>query len=126
MREIKNPRHVRTKESETHHSGYMPMVRGKTIKIRKIEGKNRKPERIEGMYKKILVPLDGSELAECALEHLKAIAIGCCVPEVVLLRVVEPTYAVGDVLSDSEVMITELITRFRKRQNYTLQMSLIN
>ena len=44
------------------------------------------------MYKKILVPLDGSELAECALEHVKAIAIGCNVPEVVLLRVVEPTY----------------------------------
>jgi nucleotide-binding universal stress UspA family protein len=42
------------------------------------------------MYKKILAPLDGSELAECALEHVKAIATGCNVPEVVLLRVVEP------------------------------------
>lgn len=49
------------------------------------------------MYKKILVPLDGSEFSECSLEHVKAIAIGCKVPEVVLLRVVEPvssaTYA---------------------------------
>jgi len=42
------------------------------------------------MYKKILVPLDGSELAECALSHVRAIATGCRVPEVVLLGVVEP------------------------------------
>jgi len=49
------------------------------------------------MYQKILAPLDGSELSECSLEHVKAVAIGCQVPEVVLLRVVEPissqTYA---------------------------------
>ena len=42
------------------------------------------------MYKKILVPLDGSDLAECALAHVKAIASGCYVPEVVLLGVHEP------------------------------------
>lgn len=42
------------------------------------------------MYKKILVPLDGSELAECALEHVRAIAKGCQVDKVVLLRVLEP------------------------------------
>jgi nucleotide-binding universal stress UspA family protein len=42
------------------------------------------------MYKRILVPLDGSELSECSLEHVKAIASGCRVPETVLLRVVEP------------------------------------
>ncbi len=66
------------------------------------------------MYKKILVPLDGSELAECALEHAKAIAIGCNVPEVVLLRVVEPTYAVADALSDSEGMYTELSNQIQK------------
>ena len=53
------------------------------------------------MYKKILVPLDGSKLAECALEHVKAIATGCNVPEVVLLRVVEPTYTGADALSAS-------------------------
>jgi len=49
------------------------------------------------MYNKILVPLDGSELAECTLSHLKAIALGCHVSDVVLLRVIEPlpsqTYA---------------------------------
>lgn len=42
------------------------------------------------MYQKILAPLDGSELAECVVEHIKAIAIGCHVPTVVLLRVIEP------------------------------------
>jgi nucleotide-binding universal stress UspA family protein len=47
------------------------------------------------MYKKILAPLDGSKLSECSLEHLKAIAIGCAVPEVILLRVVEPLSALA-------------------------------
>lgn len=42
------------------------------------------------MYKKILAPVDGSELSECALEHIKAIALGCKVPEVVLFRAIEP------------------------------------
>ena len=42
------------------------------------------------MYQKILVPLDGSELAECALPHVEAIAHGCQVGDVILLRVVEP------------------------------------
>jgi len=42
------------------------------------------------MYKKILAPLDGSELSECSLEHVRAVAAGCQVAEVVLLRVVEP------------------------------------
>jgi nucleotide-binding universal stress UspA family protein len=42
------------------------------------------------MYKKILVPLDGSELAECVLPHVESIAKGCGVQNVVFLRVVEP------------------------------------
>jgi nucleotide-binding universal stress UspA family protein len=42
------------------------------------------------MYKKILVPLDGSELAECVLPHVESIARGCGVQEVIFLRVVEP------------------------------------
>ena len=41
------------------------------------------------MYKKILVPLDGSKLSECSLDELKTIALGCHVPEVVLLAVIE-------------------------------------
>jgi len=42
------------------------------------------------MYKKIMVPLDGSELAECVLPQAQAIATGCGVSTVVLVRVVEP------------------------------------
>ncbi len=42
------------------------------------------------MYQKILIPLDGSELAECSLEHAKAIAQGCNVADVVVFRVIEP------------------------------------
>ena len=42
------------------------------------------------MYKKILVPLDGSELSESVLDHVVTIATGCKVPDVVLLRVRSP------------------------------------
>ncbi len=42
------------------------------------------------MYKKILVPLDGSELAEHVLEHVKAVAKGGHDPQVILLQVIEP------------------------------------
>ena len=42
------------------------------------------------MYKKILVPLDGSELAECVLPHVQSIAKGCGVQSVVFIRAVEP------------------------------------
>lgn len=37
-----------------------------------------------------MVPLDGSDLAECVLPHVKAIASGCEVSQVVLVRVVDP------------------------------------
>jgi nucleotide-binding universal stress UspA family protein len=42
------------------------------------------------MYKKLLAPLDGSELSECTLEHLRALVSGCQIPEVIILRVIEP------------------------------------
>ena len=41
------------------------------------------------MYQKILVPLDGSELAECVLPHVESIAKGCSVGSVVFLRVLD-------------------------------------
>jgi len=41
------------------------------------------------MYKKILVPLDGSELSETIINDVVTIAKGCKVPEVVLLTVTE-------------------------------------
>jgi nucleotide-binding universal stress UspA family protein len=42
------------------------------------------------MYQKIMVPLDGSDLAECVLPHAEAIAMGCEVKNVTFVRAVEP------------------------------------
>ena len=42
------------------------------------------------MYQKIMVPLDGSKLAEVVLPHVEAIAKGCRAGNVILVRVVEP------------------------------------
>lgn len=47
------------------------------------------------MYKKILVPLDGSELAECVLPHVEAMAKGSQGAKVVFIRVLEPFDAPG-------------------------------
>jgi len=41
------------------------------------------------MYKKILVPLDGSKLAECALPYAEEIAKSCGTEEVILVSVTE-------------------------------------
>ena len=42
------------------------------------------------MYTKILVPLDGSKLAESVLDHVVSIASGCGTAETVLVSVTEP------------------------------------
>ena len=52
------------------------------------ESKSRKGGK--GMYKKIMVPLDGSKLAECVFPHLDSLVKGGQVGEVVFVRVVEP------------------------------------
>ena len=49
------------------------------------------------MYKKCLVPLDGSELAECALNHVKKLAKENSVGEVTLLNVVKVDIPWADV-----------------------------
>jgi nucleotide-binding universal stress UspA family protein len=41
------------------------------------------------MYKKIMVPLDGSKLAESVLPHVEAIAKGTKAEEVILVSVTE-------------------------------------
>jgi nucleotide-binding universal stress UspA family protein len=41
------------------------------------------------MYKKILVPLDGSKLAECALPHVEELAKCCGTEKVILVSVTE-------------------------------------
>ena len=42
------------------------------------------------MYNKIMVPLDGSDLAECVMPHVQAIFSGFQSKEVILVRVVNP------------------------------------
>ena len=42
------------------------------------------------MYTKIMVPLDGSELAECVLPHVEAISSGCGAKNVIFVRVIDP------------------------------------
>lgn len=42
------------------------------------------------MYNKILVPVDGSALAESVIPHVQSISGGCSVSEVILIRVLEP------------------------------------
>jgi nucleotide-binding universal stress UspA family protein len=42
------------------------------------------------MYQKIMVPLDGSQLAECVLPHVESIVRGCGSAHVTFIRVVEP------------------------------------
>jgi len=60
-------------------------------------------------YKRILVPLDGSELGECVLPHLIEIAKGCNIPEVIILRVIEPLSA--QTLSSLAQAGADLVTR---------------
>jgi nucleotide-binding universal stress UspA family protein len=42
------------------------------------------------MYKRIMVPLDGSKLAECVLPHLETVVKGSRSPEVIAVQAVEP------------------------------------
>ena len=56
------------------------------------------------MYKKVLVPLDGSELAEVVLPHVKEMVAGHGEANVVLLRIVEPLPAGTPPAVDFEVV----------------------
>jgi len=47
------------------------------------------------MYQHIMVPLDGSELAECVLPHAEAVATGCNTSTVTLVMVVPPLHMYG-------------------------------
>ena len=66
------------------------------------------------MYKTILVPLDGSKLAECVLPHVQALVRGCQANRVVFARIVEPFRKDmgGDyTLSDAQVQQIETANR---------------
>lgn len=72
------------------------------------------------MYKKIMIPLDGSALAECVLPHVEAIAGGCPVRELVLLRVVEPerVYSVSDSPIDPNLAASRESDRKKIAEDY--------
>ena len=58
------------------------------------------------MYSKVLIPLDGSKLAECVLPHVEELAESCETKEVVLVSVTERTISY-DVLEDSAQPMSE-------------------
>lgn len=59
------------------------------------------------MYQKIMVPLDGSDLAECVLPHVESIVMGCSSPSVVFAHVVEPVHVPVPAPTDGGPAITE-------------------
>ena len=80
------------------------------------------------MFSKILVPLDGSELAECVLPQVEAITTGCQVGTVEFVRIVEPFEVIDgetnlvfneeqwkqyeeNITNDAEQYLTELVQR---------------
>jgi nucleotide-binding universal stress UspA family protein len=54
------------------------------------------------MYKKILVPLDGSKLAECALTHVEELVKGYDTEEVILVSVTERVQGYRPIEGSSE------------------------
>jgi nucleotide-binding universal stress UspA family protein len=60
------------------------------------------------VYKKILVPLDGSELAECVLPHVESIAGGCGATDVVFLRVLDTYVPSATYATINESLIKEI------------------
>ena len=67
------------------------------------------------MYQHVMVPLDGSELAECVLPHVKTIAIGCNIVKVTVVRVVAPLHIRGGM----EVRIPqERVEEYKKDLKY--------
>ena len=59
------------------------------------------------MYKKIMVPLDGSELAESVLPHVEAFIKEFNISDVTLVRVLEPEISYGGEHSIDPKIITE-------------------
>ena len=72
------------------------------------------------MYNRILVPLDGSKNAECTLGHVKDIASGCGVSEVVLLTVTEPVMLGGIYWVASQAQATQGIVEANKTRDMIL------
>jgi nucleotide-binding universal stress UspA family protein len=66
------------------------------------------------MYETILVPLDGSNLAECVLPHVETLVRGCQTTRVIFVRAVEPlrkSMGGEHVFSEAEVQKVETESR---------------
>ncbi|MEJ2740515.1 MAG: universal stress protein [Dehalococcoidia bacterium] len=68
------------------------------------------------MYNKILVPLDGSELAECVLPHVESIAKGCHTKNIIFIRVVEPVVLP---VADGEYFSSNVWTQIESQEKAT-------
>lgn len=68
------------------------------------------------MYNKIMVPLDGSELAECVMPHVEAITSGCKIANVVFVRVVNPVQLPASVPARGEFGFSEKQRRQMEEQ----------
>ncbi|MBN2098527.1 MAG: universal stress protein, partial [Dehalococcoidia bacterium] len=80
------------------------------------------------MYKHILIPLDGSKLAEAAIAHAEKLAKGCGTQDITLLRVVERTKGYRKVVDPSrqpeEQVVTEPVSRKeREARSYISKMT---
>ena len=69
------------------------------------------------MYKKVLVPLDGSELAECALSHVKDLAEDGSIGEITLLNAVLTNFE-WDRMEDDFNYSALRTTLFNKSEKY--------
>jgi nucleotide-binding universal stress UspA family protein len=55
------------------------------------------------MYQKILVPLDGSEIAECVLLHVESVVKDYDTTEIILIRIVQPSnLPIGTLLDEGD------------------------
>ena len=73
------------------------------------------------MYKNVLVPMDGSELAECVLPHVETVVKGCGTKKVTFIRVVEPVVlpiGIGGEYFNAQVMTEMEEYETSSAQNY--------
>ena len=68
------------------------------------------------MYEHILVPLDGSKLAEGAIPHVEALATGCGAKAITLIQVVQSTKGYKRVIDPSRQEGKELATEAVSRK----------
>lgn len=72
------------------------------------------------MYKKIMVPLDGSALAECVFPHVEAFIKGFSIRDVILVRVVEPEIPsyLGETPIDPQILAEQESIRKSSAKDY--------